>query len=128
MGARKVNVQGLGRLDAFCHAVVAGDFVFVSGTLGTKGKTLELVDGGTGPQTRQTLRNIERVLRGCDASLADVIKVNVFLADMGTFQEMNAAYLEVMGGDPPARITVGRAELALGAAVEIDCVAYRPRT
>ena len=41
--------------------------------------------------------------------------------------EMNKAYLEVMGADPPARVTVGRAELALGAVVEIDCVAYRPQ-
>jgi enamine deaminase RidA (YjgF/YER057c/UK114 family) len=53
------------------------------------------------------------------------VKVNVFVADMKTFPEMNSAYLSVMGADPPARITVGRAELALGAAVEIDCVAYR---
>ena len=56
-----------------------------------------------------------------------MVKVNVFLADMGTFAEMNQAYLAVMGTDPPARITVGRAELALGGAVEIDCVAYKPR-
>jgi 2-iminobutanoate/2-iminopropanoate deaminase len=56
-----------------------------------------------------------------------VVKVNVFLADMSTFAEMNEAYLSVMGDEPPARITVGRAELALGAAVEIDCVAYKPQ-
>ena len=122
---RKVNVEGLGRLDAFCHAVVAGDFIHVSGTLGTKGDTLELVDGGTGPQTTQVLRNLEKVLRGCGASFEDVVKVNVFLADIGTFQEMNAAYMEILGGDPPARITVGGVDLALGAAVEIDCVAHR---
>ena len=122
---RKVNVEGLGRLDAFCHAVVAGDFIHVSGTLGTKGDTLELVDGGTGPQTTQVLRNMEKVLRGCGASFEDVVKVNVFLADIGTFQEMNAAYMEILGGDPPARITVGGVDLALGAAVEIDCVAHR---
>ena len=54
------------------------------------------------------------------------MKVSVFLADMQTFPEMNEAYLEVMGIDPPARITVGRAELARGAAVEIDAIAYKP--
>jgi 2-iminobutanoate/2-iminopropanoate deaminase len=53
-------------------------------------------------------------------------KVSVFLADIKTFPEMNQAYLELMGGDPPARITVGGAELARGAAVEIDAVAYKP--
>ena len=125
--AKKVTVSGLARLPAFCHAVIAGDFIYVSGTLGTKLGSRELVAGGTGPQTTQTLRHIERILQECDASLADLVKVNVFLADMQTFAAMNEAYLAVMGDDPPARITVGRAELALGAAVEIDAVAYKPQ-
>ena len=122
---RKVIVEGLARLPAFCHAVVAGDFIHVAGTLGTRGDSLELVEGGAGAQTRQALRNVETILRACDATLADLVKVNVFLEDMGTFQEMNEAYVEVLGADPPARITVGRAGLALGAAVEIDGIAYR---
>lgn len=128
MRAKKVNVEALGRLPAFCHAVIAGDFIYVSGTLGTRPGGLDLVEGGTREQTAQTLRNIETILRECGASLADLVKVNVFLSDMKTFPEMNAAYLEVIGSDPPARITVGRADLALGAAVEIDAVAYKPRT
>ncbi|HEX3129981.1 MAG TPA: RidA family protein [Thermoanaerobaculia bacterium] len=128
MRAKKVIVESLGRLPAFCHAVVAGDFIYVSGTLGTLPGGLDLVEGGTREQTAQTLRNIETILRECGASLADLVKVNVFLSDMKTFPEMNAAYLEIIGSDPPARITVGRAELALGAAVEIDAVAYKPRT
>jgi 2-iminobutanoate/2-iminopropanoate deaminase len=127
MSTKRVNVEGLLRLPAFCHAVIAGDFIYVSGTLGTQPGTRELVEGGTGPQTAQMMRNIETILQACGASLADVIKINVFLADMATFAEMNAAYLEAIGADPPARITVGRAELALGAAVEIDCVAYKPQ-
>ena len=98
MKTKKVNVSGLGRLSAFCHAVIAGDFIYVSGTLGSK----------------------------CGASLSDLVKVSVFLADIKTFPEMNEAYLEVMGSDPPARITVGGAELARGAAVEIDAIAYKP--
>lgn len=126
MSSKKVSVPSLARLPAFCHAVMAGDFIFVSGTLGTKPNSRELVAGGTGPQTAQTLRHIESILAACDASLADVVKMNVYLADMRTFAEMNEAYLAVMGSDPPARITVGRAELALGAAVEIDAVAYKP--
>ncbi len=65
--------------------------------------------------------------QACGAGLGDLVKVNVFLADMARFAEMNGAYLEVMGENPPARITVGRAGLALGGAVEIDGVAYRPR-
>jgi 2-iminobutanoate/2-iminopropanoate deaminase len=127
MRAKKVNVEALGRLPAFSHAVVAGDFIYVSGTLGTQPGGLDLVEGGTREQTTQTLRNIETVLQECGASLADLVKVNVFLADMKTFPEMNAAYLQIIGSDPPARITVGRVDLALGAAVEIDAIAYKPR-
>jgi 2-iminobutanoate/2-iminopropanoate deaminase len=133
MKPKKVNVDGLARLPAFCHAVIAGDFIYVSGTLGVKPNSvggspaLELVEGGTGPETTQTLRHIETILKACGASLDDVVKVNVFLADMDTFAEMNEAYLGIMGSDPPARITVGRAALALGAAVEIDCIAYKPQ-
>ncbi len=126
MGGMKVNVPGLTKLPAFCHAVIAGDFIFVSGTLGTKPDSMELVAGGTGPETEQTLRHIECILAACGATLTDVVKMNVYLADMGTFAAMNAAYTAVMGDDPPARITVGRADLALGAAVEIDAVAYEP--
>ena len=127
MKVKKVNVSGLARLPAFCHAVVAGDFIYVSGTLGTKPGSMELAEGGTGSETTQALQNIGIILKECGASLADLVKVNVFLADMQSFSEMNEAYLEVMGSDPPARITVGRAELALGAAVEIDAVAFKPQ-
>lgn len=125
--AVKVNVPGLSRLPAFSHAVIAGDFIYVAGTLGTIPGTRNLAEGGTGPETTQALRNIETILKACDASLADLVKVNVFLADIETFPQMNEAYLEVMGDDPPARITVGRSEFALGAAVEIDAVAYKPK-
>jgi 2-iminobutanoate/2-iminopropanoate deaminase len=127
MKHKKVNAPSLARLPAFCHAVVAGDFIYVSGTLGTKPNSMELVEGGTGAETTQALQNISLILKECGASLADLVKVDVFLADMQTFSEMNEAYLAVMGSDPPARITVGRAELALGAAVEIDAVAYKPQ-
>jgi len=126
MSIQRVVVEGVARLPQFCHASIAGDFVYVSGTLGTRPGGFELVGGGTGPQTEQTLRNIELILARCDASLADLVKLNVFLADMSTFREMNEAYQRVIAENPPARITVGRAELALGAAVEIDAVAYRP--
>ena len=127
MSLLRVNVEGMTRLPAFCHAVVVGDFVYVSGTLGTQPGKMALVPGGTGPETTQALRNIETILQACGATLADLVKVNVFLADMTTFSSMNEAYLAVIGDEPPARITVGRAELALGAAVELDAVAYKPQ-
>jgi 2-iminobutanoate/2-iminopropanoate deaminase len=121
---RKVNVEGIARLPAFSHATVVGEQVFVAGTLGTAPGSLELVPGGVGAQTTQTLRNIEAILAASGGSLRDIAKVNVYLTDMDSFAEMNDAYVQVMGDDPPARITVGCAALAIGAAVEIDCVAF----
>jgi 2-iminobutanoate/2-iminopropanoate deaminase len=123
---RRVNVADVARLPAFSHATIAGDQVFVAGMLGAAPGVLELVEGGTGPQTIQALRNTETILRACGCELADVAKVNVYLADMATFGEMNEAYVSVFGSEPPARITVGCNGLALGAAVELDCVAFLP--
>ncbi len=121
----RIIAEGLARIPSFSHAVVAGDFVYVSGSLGTDEDTMELVEGGTGPQTTQTLRNIQRILHASGFEVDQIVKMNVFLADMATFPEMNDAYLEFIGDSPPARITVGGVDLALGGAVEIDCVAYR---
>ncbi len=127
MSVKKIVVEGLAKLPAFCHATIAGDFVYVSGTLGALPNTMDLIEGGIGPETTQTLENIETILTACGVTWSDVAKVNVFIADMKDFAVMNEAYLAILGDDPPARITVGRADLALGAAVEIDCVAYKPQ-
>jgi 2-iminobutanoate/2-iminopropanoate deaminase len=126
MSIRTVNVTDVAGLSAFSSATIAGQQVFVSGTLGTQPGRLELVEGGTGPQTLQALRNMELILRGCGCALADVAKVNVYLTDMSTFGEMNEAYMSVFSAEPPARITVGCNGLALGAAVEMDCIAFLP--
>ena len=119
---RRVNVEGVPRLPAFSHAVQVDDHIYVAGTLGTDAE-LNLVGGGVHAETLQALDYIKRILEECGASLDDVVKVNVYLTDMSTFQEMNDAYLSVFGDKVPARITVGCSALALGAGVEIDCLA-----
>lgn len=125
---RMVNAEGVGKLPAFSHAAVAGDLIFVSGTLGTRDGSFELAEGGALAETRQALQNIRSILEAAGATLRDVVKVNVFLTEMDTFSDMNRAYREFFPSDPPARITVGCAGLALDAAVEIDCVAVKPRS
>lgn len=121
----KVVVEGLARVPTFSHAVIAGDFVHVAGSLGTVGDSTDLVEGGVGPETTQTIRNIERILEATGLGLSHVVKMNVYLSNMADFQVMNEAYMAAIGDSPPARITVGGVDLALGGAVEIDCVAYR---
>jgi 2-iminobutanoate/2-iminopropanoate deaminase len=119
---RRVNVEGIPRLAAFSHAVQVDDHVYVAGTLGADAN-MNLADGGMRGETLQALAYIKRILEECGASLDDVVKVNAYITDMSRFDEMNAAYISVFGDDPPARITVGVSELALGASVELDCVA-----
>lgn len=126
MGIRKVNCDNLAGLRAFSHAVVAGDFIYVSGTLGTRQDKMEIIEGGIIKETEQILFHFENILGQCGAGLSDIVKVNVYLTDMDNFHDMNSAYLDVIKFDPPARKTVGVKELALGACVEMDCIAYKP--
>lgn len=122
-GVERVNVEALGRLPAFSHATRMGELVFASGTLGTRGASLELVAGGVGAQTTQALANLATIFEAAGARLADALKCTVYLTEMSRFGEMNEAWLAVFGSAPPARTTVGVSALALGAAVEIECVA-----
>jgi 2-iminobutanoate/2-iminopropanoate deaminase len=121
--ARRIVVEGVGRLPQFSHAVVAGDLVFVSGTLGTLPGGFELASGGAGAETRQTLVNLDTILVAAGSSLRDVVKASVFLTDLADFAAMNEAWSERFKAEPPARITVGGVQLALGARVEIECIA-----
>lgn len=122
----RINVEELGRLPAFSHATIAsGQLVFVAGTLGTRPRSTELVPGGVGAQTRQALDNIARILAAAGSTPGEVLSCTVYLVDMATFAEMNEAWIPFFGGKPPARATIGVQALALGAAVEIECVAQR---
>ena len=84
-----------------------------------------MVEGGIGAETRQAFAYVEQILRGCGASLGDIVKVTCYLTDLGEWEEMNEVYLEVFGPDTPARIAVGCASLLFDAKVEFDCIAYR---
>lgn len=124
----RINTDELPRLDAFSHATRVGDLIFVAGTLGTVGQSFDLAPGGIGPQTTQAIRNIETILEEAGSDLAHVAKCTVYITDMSTFTEMNAAYVAVFGSSPPARATIESPTLALGAAVEIECIAQRRRS
>lgn len=100
----------------------AGDFVFVSGQVGF-GPDGKLVAGGIEAETRQTLANIAAALALAGATLADVVKVTVWLADLDDFPAFNAIYRPHFPQSPPARSTV-QAGLMLNARVEIEAVAF----
>jgi 2-iminobutanoate/2-iminopropanoate deaminase len=111
----------------YVPAVRTGGLVFFSGVIGTRPGTRELAAGGTGPETEQALANLEATMQAAGVGRGDVVKCTVFLANIGTFEAMNAVYGAFFGADPPARSTVGVGGLPLGAAVEIECIAAVPR-
>lgn len=113
---------------AYSVAIRAGDQVFVSGLTGAKPGTQNIVDGGIGPQTRQTLENIRTVLQAAGATMSDVSECTVFLVDMADYAAMNAVYIEFFRVDPPARATLAVTALPRPAArVEIKCSAQIAR-
>ncbi len=111
----------------YSPAVRAGDFIFVSGQGPVDPATDQLSYGDIAHETRLTLGNLARILGACGASLADVVKCSVFLADGRDFSAMNAVYAEFFGDQKPARTTVEAKFSDQKMKVEIDCVAYRPR-
>ena len=111
----------------FCSAARAGDFLFLSGAIGNRPGATTLVEGGLPAQARQAMDNIGEVLSACELGFADVVKFTIMLADMGRWGEFNAVYLGYFDPDRlPARSAFGASGLALGAEVEIECVAYWP--
>jgi len=107
----------------FCSAVRVGETVYVSGNIGNPAGELRLVEGGIGAETRQTLENMEKALKATGSSKERVVKCLVFLTDMADFQAMNEAYAAFFGDHKPARSTVAVVGLAIGAKVEIECIA-----
>jgi reactive intermediate/imine deaminase len=109
----------------FSDAVRAGKVLHLSGQIGNLPGRLELVPGGLGPETRQMMENIARVLNSAGLSFNDVFKCTVMLADMLRWAEFNEIYVSYFDSDRlPARSAFGVSALALGAAVEMECCAW----
>jgi len=122
-------------LGPYTPIVRAGDWLVCSGQVGAIGG--RLVEGGVTAQVTQALQNVATLLSAEGASLADVVKTTVFLADIGDFAAMNEAYTAAFasasassaaaGAPRPARSAVAVAALPLGAAVEIEAWAFTGR-
>tara|TARA_R110000824_G_scaffold186969_1_gene368183 strand:- start:370 stop:870 length:501 start_codon:yes stop_codon:yes gene_type:complete len=107
----------------FSKAVVVGNTIYLAGEVGIDPDTGSIAPGGTGPETTQIFANLERTLNTLDADLSDLVKCTVYLGDMEDYGEMNAAYAAALPDPKPARATVGVSGLAVGARLEIDCIA-----
>ena len=106
----------------FSPAVRVGNTLYLSGNLGNIPGTLELAEGGIKGETRQTMENIKSVLELAGSSMDKIVKCSVFIADMTEWGAMNEVYRTYFTV-PPARSALGASGLALGAKVEIECIA-----
>jgi 2-iminobutanoate/2-iminopropanoate deaminase len=110
----------------YSHAVRAGGLLFCSGQVALDPETGELTGDTVSDQTRRCLDNLAAVCSAAGASLADAVRMTVYLTDMGSFVEVNEAYGAYFEADPPARVAIGVASLPKGAQVEIDAVVALP--
>jgi len=107
----------------FCQATAAGGFVFVSGQVAMNPEG-EIVEGGIVAQTHQTMRNVIAILDKAGCTLADVVKMNIWLDDARDFQSFNRVYAGYFDQEFPARACVQSA-LMVDAKIEIDAIAYK---
>ena len=109
----------------YSQAIDTGSFIFTAGQVAMDPATGKLITGGIKEQTRQVMENLKAVLTAVECDFSKVVKVTVFLADLGHFAEMNQVYASYFPTEPPARSAFQVAALPLGALVEIEMIVQR---
>lgn len=104
----------------YSHAVRAGDLLFCSGQIPLDPQTGELVGDGAAEQAQRCLENLQAVCEAAGTTLARAVRMTIYMTDLAAFAAVNDVYGSFFVEDPPARVTVGVAQLPKGAYVEID--------
>jgi len=104
----------------YSHAVRAGGLLFCSGQIPLDPQTGELVGDSAAEQARRCLENLQAVCDAAGTTLARALRMTIYMTDLAAFAEVNEVYSSFFAEDPPARVTVGVAQLPKGAYVEID--------
>ncbi|OGN82119.1 MAG: reactive intermediate/imine deaminase [Chloroflexi bacterium GWC2_73_18] len=107
----------------YSQAIAADGWVFCAGQLGLDPASGSLVEGGVAAQAERALQNLAAVLDAAGATMADVVKTTVFLADIGDFAAVNEVYAPFFPDPPPARSTFAVGALPRGARIEIEAIA-----
>ncbi|OJZ18212.1 MAG: reactive intermediate/imine deaminase [Thiobacillus sp. 65-29] len=108
-------------IGTYSQAVRVGDTVYLSGQIGLDPASMQLVEG-IEQQIHQVFRNLAAVAVAAGGTLADVVKLNVFLTDLGDFPRVNEIMAQYFSAPYPARAAVGVAALPRGALVEADAI------
>lgn len=111
-----------GAIGTYSQAVAAGRTVYLSGQIPLDPKSMTLVEGGIEAQVHQVFRNLAAVAQAAGGTLAQAVKVNIYMTDLGQFAQVNEVMAQYFAQPYPARATVGVAALPRGAAVEADAV------
>ncbi|MHB1653818.1 MAG: RidA family protein [Desulfitobacteriaceae bacterium] len=125
MPRKTFSAEGAVTVGPYSHAVESGESIYLSGQTPIDSETGKFVEGGIAAQTEQCFRNLFNVLTSAGLTTDDVVKVNVFLIEMGDFAAMNTIYAKQFSSPYPARTTIGVAALPLGAQIEIEMIARK---
>jgi reactive intermediate/imine deaminase len=109
-------------IGTYSQAARAGSTVYLSGQIPLDPQTMELVTGDVEAHVRRVFENLRAVARAAGGDLANAVKVNVYLTDLGNFQVVNKVMSEYFAQPYPARAAIGVAALPRGAVVEVDAV------
>jgi 2-iminobutanoate/2-iminopropanoate deaminase len=121
---RKVSTERAPKpVGPYSQAIVAGNTIYVAGQ-GPFDPQTGKMPASFEEQAAQVFENIKAIVEAGGAKLADVVKVNVYLADLANFAKMNEVYRRYFSGDFPARATVGT-QLLGGMAIEVECIAVK---
>ncbi len=110
----------------FSEAVRVGKTLYMSGQIGVVPGTTAVVEGGMEAEARQTMENLKATLERYGSSLDRVVKCTVMIDDISQWGDFNEVYVEYFPGHKPARSAFGADGLALGAALELECIAILP--
>lgn len=110
----------------YSQAIRAGDFLFVAGQIPVDPKTEKVVTDSITAQTQQCMNNIKAILTANGGSLADIVRITIYLTNIEDFPQVNEVYANYFDLDPPARTTIQVAGLPKNVPLEIDAIAYIP--
>jgi len=113
-------------IGTYSQAVKAGDTVFLSGQIPLDPESMELVGGGIENQIKRVFENLKAVCEASGGSLQDIVKLNIFLTDLGNFATVNEVMATYFQTPYPARAAIGVAALPKGAEVEMDGILVLP--
>ena len=119
------TTEAPGAVGPYSQAIATDAFVFTAGQIPVNPATGKIEAETIEDQTRQVLSNIDAVLRAAGSGLHRIVKMTVFMTDLGDFKRMNGVYAEFFPSDPPARSAVQVVALPLGVQIEMEAVALK---